>query len=327
MSPEQAVGDRVDHRTDLYALGVVLWECLTGKALWDGPDITTIITKQLRDPVPRPRDVLGDPLFPRRLDELILRLCARSADDRPEHAGMVRDELRTLAQRPISPATAIAEHAGSQLTAARKRLAAMPKPRRLLLLAAAVVLAGMLAVVLSRTPNQHPAQPAAGRSSAQTVLKTKAVATAAKEVEPARSLADRAIQFAERIVKEAPQFAPAPEAVIPKELEADAKAVLEGPRLAVRRRAANNILRYKGEDVERLPKYLVAVAKLERARTCSDRQNAIAAIEEAKDKRALPALSRILDAPRTGCGFLGLSDCYGCVRADARDALAGLKKR
>jgi len=326
MSPEQAVGDRVDHRTDLYALGVVLWECLTGKALWDGPDVTSIITKQLRDPVPRPREVLGDPLFPRALDDLIMRLCARSAEDRPEHAGMVRDELRLLAQRSVSPASAIAEHAELQLMAARKRLSAIPRRSRLLLLAAGVGALALLGFVLVR-PSQHTVQPAPARSSAQP-LKPKAVEAEANKLEPATpSLADRAIQFAERIVKEAPQIVPEPEAVIPKELEADAKSVLEGPRLAVRRRAANKILGYKGKDAERLPKYLVAVAKLERARTCSDRQSAITEIEETKDKRALPALNRIVEASRTGCGFLGLSDCYGCVRADARDALGSLKKR
>jgi serine/threonine protein kinase len=325
MSPEQAVGDRVDHRTDLYALGVVLWECLTGKALWDGPDVTSIITKQLRDSVPRPREVLGDPLFPRALDDLILRLCARSAEDRPEHAGMVRDELRMLALRPVSPASAIAEHAGSQLLAARKRLAAMSKRSRLRLMAAGLFAVALVAFGLSRSSKEHTAQPAPARSAAQPI-KTKAVEVEAAKMPAAPSLADRAIQFAERIVKEAPQLAPEPEAIVPKELEGDAKTVLEASRIAVRRKAANNILRYKGKDADRLPKYLVAVAKLERARTCSDRQSAIDEIEQAKDKRALPALNRIVDAPRTGCGFLSLSDCYGCVRADARDALGSLKK-
>jgi eukaryotic-like serine/threonine-protein kinase len=337
MSPEQAVGDRVDHRTDLYALGVVLWECLTGQPLWDGPDVTSIITKQLRDRVPRPREVLGDPLFPRALDELILRLCARSADDRPEHAGLVRDELRLLAQRQVGPATAIAEHAGSQLVAARKQLAALSQRTRLLLGAAGIV--GVVAVVvgLTRVPSEAPVSAETSvRSSAQPAiakpkpLETKPVDPAPneqKDPQPtaAPSLADRALQFAERIVKDAPL--PERETSIPKALEADAKTVLQGPRVAVRRRAANNILRYKGDGADSLPPYLLGVAKLERARTCSDRQQAISEIEDAKDQRALPALTRIVDAARTGCGFLGLSDCYACVRADARDALANMKKR
>ncbi|HEY2735470.1 MAG TPA: serine/threonine-protein kinase, partial [Polyangiales bacterium] len=106
MSPEQAVGDRVDHRTDLYALGVVLWECVTGRELWDGPDVTSIITKQLRDPVPRLREIVADPSLPRPLDDLVQRLCARAAEDRPEHAGAVRDELRALAHHRLPPMAA-----------------------------------------------------------------------------------------------------------------------------------------------------------------------------------------------------------------------------
>ena len=73
-------------------------------------------------------------------------------------------------------------------------------------------------------------------------------------------------------------------------------------------------------------RFLLGVAKLERSRTCGDRQKAIAEIDEAQDKRALPALTRIADSARTGCGFLGLSDCYGCVRADARAAVASINK-
>src|SRR6185436_19046139 len=43
MSPEQAVGDKVDHRTDLYALVVVLWESIAGAELWDAPDLTSVV--------------------------------------------------------------------------------------------------------------------------------------------------------------------------------------------------------------------------------------------------------------------------------------------
>jgi hypothetical protein len=273
--------------------------------------------------------VLGDPLFPRPLDDLILRLCARSADERPEQAGLVRDELRLLAQRQVGAATAIAEHAGSQLLAARKHIAALSTRSRLLLAAAGMAAAVAFGFGLARSspeaPQAHVVTALPVRSPAQAAQKAQPEQPKAN-AQPAPSLATRAIQFAERIVAETP-IVPEPKTSIPKELEIDARNLLEGTRLALRRRAANNIQRYKGKGADHLPAYLLAVAKLERARTCSDRQQAIAEVEEAKDKRALPALTRIVDAARTGCGFLGLSDCYGCVRADARDALASLKKR
>src|SRR5262245_32954704 len=75
MAPEEAVGYRVGHRTDLYALGVVRGECIAGRILWDAPDITTIIARQMRDDVPRLRQ-MPQLRVPRALDDLIQRLCA-----------------------------------------------------------------------------------------------------------------------------------------------------------------------------------------------------------------------------------------------------------
>ena len=110
--------------------------------------------------------------------------------------------------------------------------------------------------------------------------------------------------------------------MIPKELEPDVKLMLESSRSSERRRAALKVLRYKGPS--KLPAHVVSIARLERARTCRERQDAIAELEELGDARALASLRRIADAPRTGCGFLGLSDCYGCVRGDVRDAITHL---
>src|SRR4051794_5316300 len=97
MSPEQAVGDKVDHRTDLYALGVVIWECISGRELWVGPDLTTVVTRQMTESVPKLRELVQDMTFPAELDELVQRLTSRNAADRPEHAAEVRDALRRLA--------------------------------------------------------------------------------------------------------------------------------------------------------------------------------------------------------------------------------------
>ena len=322
MSPEQAVGDRVDHRTDLYALGVVLWECLTGKPLWDGPDVTSIITKQLRDPVPPPREVVGDPLFPRALDNLVVRLCARAPEQRPEHAGLVRDELRSLAHKPMTPALAMAEHASMTFNSARKRVENLPKASRFGLLAAGSVL--LIAVVsLSLRPSEDeapsaaPAADSVSKAQHETRPEKTAVSTTPANDKP--SLADRALQFAERVVKDTPLIKPE-RPNIPKELEPDVKLMLESSKSGERRRAALKVLRYKGPS--KLPVHVVSIARLERARTCRERQDAVAELDELRDARALPSLRRIADAPRTGCGFLGLSDCYACVRGDVRDAIA-----
>src|SRR5690606_23622612 len=63
MSPEQALGERVDYRTDLYALGVMIWEMIAGKSLFEG-ELSEIITRQLGAPPPSLREVSGDSSIP-----------------------------------------------------------------------------------------------------------------------------------------------------------------------------------------------------------------------------------------------------------------------
>jgi serine/threonine-protein kinase len=313
MSPEQAVGDKVDHRSDLYALGVVLWECLTGKPLWEAQDVMAIIMRQLHEAVPRPRDVLGDPLFPRALDQLVLKLCERKPADRPEHASLVRDALRALSRQRITPTAAVAEHASLMLSAARDRFLAMPgRSQALSLAASGAVMMALLAVIFGRRVPESP-QPPAAPASVQ-----------AAQSEPTKpSFTDRAMQLAQRVVNESP-LAPKPEAKLPNELEPEVQSLLEGNRSNERRRAATRIVRYKGPG--HVPAYVLSVARLERAHNCREREDAIAELDELQEPRSAPALRRIADSARTGCGFLGLSDCYACVRASARDALARIPK-
>ncbi|UJR82484.1 serine/threonine-protein kinase [Sandaracinus amylolyticus] len=95
MAPEQALGENVDTRADLYALGVVLWELVAKQSLFPDDDLTAIVTRQLTTEIPRLASVVPD--VPVELDELVARLLARARDDRPQRAGEVRDVLRRLA--------------------------------------------------------------------------------------------------------------------------------------------------------------------------------------------------------------------------------------
>ncbi|MCA9637698.1 MAG: serine/threonine protein kinase, partial [Myxococcales bacterium] len=95
MAPEQAVGDKVDVRTDLYALGIILWESIRGQLLWDGESLTEIVSRQMRAPAPSVR--AGDGIeLPEELDALIAALLARNPNERPESAAAVRSSLRAL---------------------------------------------------------------------------------------------------------------------------------------------------------------------------------------------------------------------------------------
>jgi serine/threonine-protein kinase len=304
MSPEQAVGDKIDHRTDLYALGVVLGECIAGRPLWDGPDITTIIGQQLRNDVPRLRD-LPQLRVPRALDELIQRLCARTADERPDHAGAVRDQLRALAHAPRLAERPLGFVYDGWLRL-RVTFGALPAQTRALLGLGAV--AAVLGVIALSSGSSPPSAAKSGEPGAEH--------TAKPGEEP--TLVQRAMDAARKAVTTPAEPA---KLVIPAELEEPVKTMQESTRSTERRKAALRVLAYKGK----LPPHIKAIAQLEEARTCRERKDAIAGIVSLKDTRCLDSLRRYNDAGRTGCGFLSLEDCYGCIRTDLRKAVSALE--
>jgi serine/threonine-protein kinase len=96
MAPEQAVGMRADHRADLYAIGVMLWECVAGRRLWDRDDLQQILTTQLGNRPPLLREETGDPTIPEAFEALVAELLATRPEKRPQSAVEARDRLRAL---------------------------------------------------------------------------------------------------------------------------------------------------------------------------------------------------------------------------------------
>lgn len=98
MSPEQALGEPVDARTDLWGLGAVLYHAATGRMPFPGDDALAVLAAvtQTRPPAP----VALTPDLPAGLNGLIVRLLARDPGDRPASAAAVAAELRALAARP-----------------------------------------------------------------------------------------------------------------------------------------------------------------------------------------------------------------------------------
>ena len=91
MSPEQARGHMVDHRTDIYALGCVAYEMLTGWLPFPADNAADMIAKHLFETPPSAR--IKNPMVPPELDALIQRMLAKEADLRPTLAEL-RDHLR-----------------------------------------------------------------------------------------------------------------------------------------------------------------------------------------------------------------------------------------
>lgn len=129
MSPEQLVADAVDLRSDVFALGIILYELFTGINPFSGDTRVDSVTRLLSaDPAP-PRTLARD--LPEPLDRIILRCLERRRENRYQHAGALLADLRLVA-----PAVPIAPH-----------------PRRpLTLAAAAVLIAGIIGGALWLKP-------------------------------------------------------------------------------------------------------------------------------------------------------------------------------
>jgi serine/threonine-protein kinase len=93
MSPEQGRGDDLDGRSDLYSVGVVLFELLAGRVPFVADTATKTLLLQLTEPPPDPRDVAPDRAIPAAFAELALRSLAKSRDDRMQSARAFSDAL------------------------------------------------------------------------------------------------------------------------------------------------------------------------------------------------------------------------------------------
>jgi serine/threonine protein kinase len=96
MSPEQCDGISVDVRSDLYSLGCVLYELLTGRPPFGGKPEQVMASHRAKQPV-QPR--LFRPEIAVELDELVMRLLSKDRQDRPSDAGDVVVELREISRR------------------------------------------------------------------------------------------------------------------------------------------------------------------------------------------------------------------------------------
>jgi eukaryotic-like serine/threonine-protein kinase len=111
MSPEQARGEPLDARTDLFSFGAVLYEMATGRQAFSGETTAVMFHKILaEDPVPASRI---NPEIPAELDRIINRLLEKDRDLRYQHASEVRAELKRLKRDTSSGRSASVSAASS----------------------------------------------------------------------------------------------------------------------------------------------------------------------------------------------------------------------
>ena len=96
MSPEQCAGTNVDHRTDLYAVGVMMYEMATGKVPFDADNLMGILTKHLyENPIP-PHELPPPVDVTPALEAVILKCLSKKADQRYQSMGELQDDLEAV---------------------------------------------------------------------------------------------------------------------------------------------------------------------------------------------------------------------------------------
>jgi serine/threonine-protein kinase len=180
IAPEQASGEAIDARADLYALGVILFRLTTGRLPFEGGAGMQVVLRHLREPPPRPRDL--EPSIPEPLESLILSCLAKDRSERPASAEALLSELEwieaALPNLPVEPAThgATARMKSAPEEPPAGELAAPSPWRRRALsllgggLAAALVVGTLAGLLIARARHPAPRVAAPARAASQAAL-------------------------------------------------------------------------------------------------------------------------------------------------------------
>jgi serine/threonine-protein kinase len=105
MAPEQATGAHLDARSDLYAVGVILYQMTTGHLPFDGPSSMDVLTKHVNEPPLPPRQRQPDAPISEPMEEMILRALEKDPSLRPQNAEQFREELLAIPEKARSRTT------------------------------------------------------------------------------------------------------------------------------------------------------------------------------------------------------------------------------
>ncbi len=339
MAPEQAIGGVVDARADLYSLGVLLWECISGRRLWPADDLESLVEMQLTQEAPSLSGVEGVEL-PAELVELVERLLARNASARARDAVEVCTRLNALADGapkelsvaagvvfPAGPPSgarepvAVTQIAESPTAAAERLLSASRSPNSPL-----GILAGARGELRSRAPGRNLAIVAGAALLLVALVGGLVVALTGSSDDGASSRDDEDVEEPAAATAKVSKRAGAGSrgASAPAELEEPIAVVIDGKRPNRLKRSIETILEH--EPADEVPDYARLAAAIERASTCKEKQPVLLELEQLGDPRVLPLLRRMSKLPRDECGkAFKRRDCLGCLRKDLRRAIVALR--
>ncbi len=97
-SPEQARGGYSDEKSDIYSLGITMFEMLTGRVPFNGETTVAIAIKHIQEPMPSPRDYV--PELPYSLEDIVLKCCEKSPDRRYQNMQELVEDLKQCLLTP-----------------------------------------------------------------------------------------------------------------------------------------------------------------------------------------------------------------------------------
>ncbi|OQY31006.1 MAG: hypothetical protein B6243_09185 [Anaerolineaceae bacterium 4572_5.2] len=103
MSPEQGMGEKVDHRTDIYSLGIILYEMLTGQVPHQAETPIATVMKRLNEALPSPRSL--NPDISAAVERVLLKALAFDPANRYDNAGEMAEALQNAFNAPSMPAS------------------------------------------------------------------------------------------------------------------------------------------------------------------------------------------------------------------------------
>jgi serine/threonine-protein kinase len=105
MSPEQAAGKELDHRVDVYALGIILYECLSGRVPFEGDTFMGVLTQHLFSELPAIDELNPNAKVSRELETVIRKALAKDPDDRYQDTEELAEAISCALDGRLSRAT------------------------------------------------------------------------------------------------------------------------------------------------------------------------------------------------------------------------------
>jgi len=191
MSPEQAEGKPIDHRSDIFSFGVVLYEMATGRRPFQGDTAISTISSILKDTPPPPHQI--NTALPQQIDRIVRRCLAKEPERRYNSTDDLLNELRELKEESDSGELTL-ERSAVMGTAARRESAGILKRSVVIGLGALLV---ALAAVAGWVLLRREASPASTPASQATIQMSRAT-TDGKVAEAAISPDGRYLAYVRR---------------------------------------------------------------------------------------------------------------------------------